>query len=655
MKKHVFKQVSLVLSICILFHMFTPLAVLAAGETVSVSLDKTCLVKSDLPQEVVMQVKLENAVEGTYSFDYEISTPDGVVVTGTTADRNGNKFSGMIYANNFTNGVGDLKTITFQIPSLEVGEYAFYVKNVIMYSDLLGKENVSIPVTNTAILHIVESESELPSVGYTANLSGPAAATLEQEITYKVTVDQPFAAAELQVRYDNEKLNFTGSAQSISNGLIKIATYGADNPAGYSFELPFIADNTGEVTVELEAAAFGTQTEAETADLKAAQITNAAVATTINKATHTVTVNNDILTDVTIEHGGSYTYQINDYQPANYQYELNVTMNDQSVDVTINTDGNVTIANVTDDLVITLTKTAKKYDVIFKTTSGVLNLPKEEKATYGEVYSVDLPTAETHYALVITSVSINGQIYTGYTVDNDILTIPGEAIAGEIEIVIDQVQNEFPVTVNGISASELANYSEYTTAGQYYTLEISPETPYVYTVTATVSGQTVQVTASGNQYTIEAPTGPVVFTVTKSLPGEAEVTEYIKLDGTSMYLIQYKTTKLNGQVYTCQGKPMFWSSKYNAYCCLMIDITMPDVAFGVEKKTTTEIDYSCDVNMTGKVDANDAQLVYNIYNASYSTFTENVTIEKFLRADVDGNRTVNTADAAKIIEEIYAQ
>lgn len=59
-----------------------------------------------------------------------------------------------------------------------------------------------------------------------------------------------------------------------------------------------------------------------------------------------------------------------------------------------------------------------------------------------------------------------------------------------------------------------------------------------------------------------------------------------------------------------------------------------------------------DVNKSEKVDANDAQLTYNMYNAMYSAFSDEVTIEKFLRADVTGDRTVNVQDARMIIDEI---
>ena len=54
---------------------------------------------------------------------------------------------------------------------------------------------------------------------------------------------------------------------------------------------------------------------------------------------------------------------------------------------------------------------------------------------------------------------------------------------------------------------------------------------------------------------------------------------------------------------------------------------------------------------TKVVDANDAQLVYNIYNAMYDNF-ETVSMRKFLEADVNGDKTVSTLDSAAIVNNI---
>lgn len=48
------------------------------------------------------------------------------------------------------------------------------------------------------------------------------------------------------------------------------------------------------------------------------------------------------------------------------------------------------------------------------------------------------------------------------------------------------------------------------------------------------------------------------------------------------------------------------------------------------------------------MDINDAQLVYDIYNGTYLDFTK-VSMEKFLRADVNASKNVDSADAVVIV------
>ena len=58
-----------------------------------------------------------------------------------------------------------------------------------------------------------------------------------------------------------------------------------------------------------------------------------------------------------------------------------------------------------------------------------------------------------------------------------------------------------------------------------------------------------------------------------------------------------------------------------------------------------------DVNGTGLVDINDAQLVYNIYNTKYDSF-DTTTMKMFLAADVNNDKTVSSLDAAAVVASI---
>ena len=134
--------------------------------------------------------------------------------------------------------------------------------------------------------------------------------------------------------------------------------------------------------------------------------------------------------------------------------------------------------------------------------------------------------------------------------------------------------------------------------------------------------------------------------------------EYLQLDNDKTMWLVLKTDDLDGDhSYLYQNETMFWSDKYQAYACLVItdtddgtytpsadDLTIVETAASV-------VAYTGDINKTGKIDANDAQIVYNIYTAYYSSFS-GLSMEKFLRADLNGDGTVNTADVLAVLENV---
>ena len=124
-----------------------------------------------------------------------------------------------------------------------------------------------------------------------------------------------------------------------------------------------------------------------------------------------------------------------------------------------------------------------------------------------------------------------------------------------------------------------------------------------------------------------------------------------------------KGTVADGNVLTYNNAPMLWSAKYDAYAYLVIDTTgkteaqmnnAAEAAIGEAKGEKTSISYGGDVNATSTVDVNDAQLVYNMYNAKYTSF-DNCSMEKFLRADVNYDKTLDVKDAAAIVSIILSK
>ena len=158
-------------------------------------------------------------------------------------------------------------------------------------------------------------------------------------------------------------------------------------------------------------------------------------------------------------------------------------------------------------------------------------------------------------------------------------------------------------------------------------------------------------------------TAKVTFTV--------EVSEYLTLNNGKMYLVTVKGVE-DGKVAKYGGQNMFWSAQtlttgengeetigYGAYAWLVISnegleavkTAASENVTTAEGTTNLTVDYSGDVNGTEKVDVNDAQLVYNMYNAYYGDFTT-VSMQKFLDADVNSDQTVNVTDAAAVVTAI---
>ena len=141
---------------------------------------------------------------------------------------------------------------------------------------------------------------------------------------------------------------------------------------------------------------------------------------------------------------------------------------------------------------------------------------------------------------------------------------------------------------------------------------------------------------------------------------EVDVTTYLNLDGKTMMLVTVKGTPENGSAFTYDGNTMYKVEGYGTdwYAWLVIlekdqTLTKEDAAAKVAVSAADNvvtIANGYDVNMTGVVDINDAQLVYDIYNGTYGDFGK-VSMEKFLRADVNASKNVDSADAVAIVSQ----
>lgn len=655
------KQLSLLLSLCLLAGVMSPCTIYAADEPLSVTLSKPYLVKSDQAQTVEMYVRLP-AGSRCKIFSYDIVNSGPVKVTAATKGKpehlNGEPpyVSDDVREEDRKETYVDLGTVTYTVPAGTEGTFQLGVSGVALYNGTdYDLENGAQAVTLT----VYGDASQLPSQGRTAVLSGPANGTVGDTLTYQVTVTgDSFAAAQMALTYDNTKLELvkgSGPEVTASGNTLTVADFGSTKTMPYTYELKFTAKAAGTAAVTLKSAAFGTRESAVSQDLTAAALNGDPVTTVIGKKTHAVTLPSFFTGNSVANDGEAYTFHPVDSNPAHYSYTaVAATVSGTAVAVTDNGDGSYTVNNVTGPLTVTAVQTPKSYSVTFQTNTGV-ELPANGTADYGTDYTFTMPQRE-HYATSIESATIN-EIAIGYTSNaNGRVTIGGAQIEGNIVIVIQQVQTESPVSVIGSGAGDAAGYAPYAAVGSPYTLTLAQDDKYDYTVTATIAGQPVTLLTEGSRYTIQNITaGEIVFTVNRSLKTQGmSAGWYLNLNGTSVWLVKNAVDRLEGSTYTYDGTRMYWSGAYNAYCCLVIGTAAPAITadrLAIAGGAAQEVVYSGDVNLTGTVDANDAQLVYNLYNVSYDDFSI-VSMEKYLRADVNGSGNVDINDAAAVIAAI---
>ena len=544
-----------------------------------------------------------------------------------------------------------------------------------------------------------------PAPDYTAAISS-AATTVERgaNVAVKVavasTVKENWASAQLSVEYDADRLTFIPEDNAPytyvdNNGVITIGIYGDTKALGDVVTLNFAtkaeaADCDVATTVTLTEAGFSTQKDAEESDLSVADITADEAVITITKKTVTITVNatdngNPIL-DLDAEaitEGSDIVFGIVS-GGENYNYTVSYKVGDgEAVALTPDQDGNYTVpgAAVTDNITITATRTPKTFSVSGSVTAGdgaTLNendtvkvgdvtLPNENvTATFGTAITFKIPAnvaaglqAGANYTF---TVKVNGTALTsGYSVsaDGTEITVDGAYITGNVEIAVVKnylAPNVFTVTVNGDGASDVTVSADQVALNAPLTITLNKVAGYDYTVTVTMGDQTLTLTPVDGVYSIEGVTANVTVTVTKTAAYELSASVYFNVNNTTAWLVVNKVAKLESGNYTFNGIQMMWTDSYGgAYVTVVFADANPTLegTVAIDASTTAAVvENKLDANKTGKIDANDAQFVYNVYNGDYTAITADVTVEKLLRADVNGDKTVDSVDAQAIISEV---
>ncbi len=662
MKKQASKRISLMLVVCILLSVFTPIPSTAADAEVELILTPGYLVKNGQAQTVQMTVRLKvEDPNSNYIYVFNAKSNDASVSVTTQGIYGSGmgEMGGDIDSSHFIGNYVDLCIIEYTVAAHYSGTAELYVENFQLYDNKANKLIID-DQKYTVSLNVYDDASQVPQTGYAASLTGPETATAGDSLAYTVTVTGgAFASAYMTLAYDAQLLEFDAGKSPgnsvASDGSVTLLDYGSVKADGYSYTLHFIAKTDGSANVTLQSAAFGTSQTAVKEDLTEATITEAQVTTVISKKSYSVTLPEYMNGGSTVYKGDTYSFSAIDANSNHYTYTVNATMGGQSTTVKDNGNGRYSIENVTGNLVIGGKQTAVQHQVTFTTNTGVQNLPTNTKATYGQDFVFTLPQ-EDHYTISITEATVGGKPLSCDVDSNGEVTISGTNIEGDIQIVIDRSRSEATVRVEGTGADAAGNYDTTAAFGAPYTLTLQPEANYVYTVSATMGGASVDLSENGNQYTINnVNADPIIFTVNKSVDvTDVECTKYLQLNNNVVWLIKINTNQLSGSVYTYNGQAMYWSKIHNAYCYLVIASAAPDVAadqFAIDSGTAQIISDGFDVNGSGKTDVNDAQLIYDLYHAQYGDFSI-VSMAKFLQADVNGDGTINSTDAVAVVNHI---
>lgn len=548
-------------------------------------------------------------------------------------------------------------------------KFTMKVDNLLTYSDD-GASQVQVP-HNVAGSELTIPVETAAAKGYTVSMGADKQVASGQIVEIPVTIGNndgknAYNAYDMTFSFEPTILTLNMEATNIEcyrvipgSGTVRIVRYGKAAELGDALTLSFVAAGQGKSDVKVTEAYVDTNANAIEFDAPAAAILDDTAVITVNG--YTVTLPDDFTrTDAegsVIEAGGKLTFVPKD---PNYDYTVTVTVGGVEVPPVIGEDGTYTVSNVNGNVVVTSTKTPKTFTVAQgENTTGAAT------ATYMEDYTFKLTPVDGYtYNMTVT---IGGKDYTGFKAQgNDdgttTYTIPGADVTGDIVINSNKQVKQpetFTVTFDGTGAGE-ANGESSVKENTNYTFTVAKQENFEYTITATMGGKAVTVTeGANNTYTIANVTGNLVITIEKksTLTMEVTVSKYVEMDNKTVFLVTVTGTPEEGKAFAYGDNVMYKTTAYgqNVYSWLVIvdknetfDQATAEAKITQASATAEEVTQSYDVNETGLVDINDAQLTYDIYSGKYTDF-EKVSVRKFLRADVTKDKVVNSTDAVAII------
>jgi hypothetical protein len=605
-----------------------------------------------------------------------------------------------------TRQTGAFATVRFKVnESCEVGQAIKYIRGT--FYDANAKAVINNPNAE-ATLVVTEQGGSIITVpktetGYTVSMGADQQISADQQVRIPVTVASGekgitgFNAYDMTFTYDPAALILntkTGDAANLTvednNGTVRVRRYGATVPLGEALALDFTAKATASSTVTLTNAKF--DLDANSINFDAPETTITDTDTVVDANNFTVTLSDEFTSDAEtrlVPGGGSFTFKPVD---SHYTYTFTVKMGDTvNEGLTFGANDTYTIENISGNVEVTCTgKTPKQYDVTYNINTDVEQdvTRGPEKATYLKDYSFTVtPRVGITYDVSYSTPSTAGttKILIPTVNDNGTITytVPANRVVEDLRIYVrSSATDGIPVVITGNGAEDVASGNassmgrnmpyyftlnqrancDYTVTAYYQPLNTPTASKRPATVRSLSNGKYVVEAVDYNVYLRSADHWNLVVNVEKvsQKAEEVSVSTYLELNDKTMMLVTVKGTPEGGKAFTYDGNTMYKVNAYGTdqYAWLVIvdrgqTLTQEEAAAKVAisaADNVVTITPSFDVNMTGKADVNDAQLVYDMYNGTYSDFTQ-VSVEKFLRADVNATKAVDHTDAVAIVNQ----
>ena len=518
------------------------------------------------------------------------------------------------------------------------------------------------------------------SIRYSVSASPDQTTDVGKTVIMYVTVSGgSYNAYDLALTYDAARLTYVsgqaadkGASVTEKNGSIRVIGYGGDKSASTAVvKLTFRTKAAGTAKVVISSAKIDAGANAPTKNAPSATIRRSTTQFIVQPQ-FTVKLDEGLASDsLSAAAGEDYTFRATD--PLHYDYKPSAKIGGKDVTVKDNGDGTYTIpgGEITGNITVKANRTPKTYKVTFKGE----DLSGEKTAAYNTPYHFKL-NRKAGYSYVLR-VTIGGKSYTGYKAEDGGYVIPGAAITGDIVITAQKtkINSGGGSSSGGSGGGSSAKYvsvsfigsgaddavgKKTTRRGSEYTFRIDRKDDTDYDVSARVNGVTVKCTYDSKKDIYRIPgsavTGDITITVTKGAP--VEVNAYVTLDRQSMYLVTYSGSVADGHVPMYDGQNMYWSEAYNAYAWLVVSsadekevvrAAQNSITIG-EGEAAASIDYSGNVDLSGRIDGDDAHLDRDVYNAKYTLAS--MVMHKFLNADVNRDRKVDVKDAVWIVNRV---